>query len=282
MRLVSQRLVLFAGLGLGIACSQVLDIQDAHVDPSLEAAQPNENAGRSSSDGSVTAASAAGAGETAAATGSTGSVSGAGPTAESGGAGGGNDAGPAEAGSAGAASEPTLCERYCERVMSNCTGKYEQYRTPEQCVEVCRRLPPGEPDDDEVNSVTCRLQQAEFAESEPFVYCKSAGPLGEGRCGSNCISYCSLMQATCTEASTAGNLEASYFESSQDCLDACALLPSDASGPRQYSASADAEPSSFVGNSVYCRTYHLAAALEQDTPDEHCPHAMGGDPCTPQ
>jgi hypothetical protein len=172
-----------------------------------------------------------------------------------------------------------LCERYCDEVTKNCKGKYEQYRTFDQCIEVCKRLPPGEAGDDEVNSVECRVKQAEFAEAEPFVYCKSAGPLGAGRCGSNCISYCSLMQATCTADSTAGNLELSYFDSSQACVEACNAIPEADGGPVQYSSSAAAEPSSFIGNNVYCRTYHVAAALEQDTPDEHCPHAMGGDPC---
>jgi hypothetical protein len=90
------------------------------------------------------------------------------------------------------------------------------------------------------------------------------------------------MQATCTAESTAGNLELSYFQSSQDCIEACSALPPDELGPQQYSSSATAEPSSFVGNHVYCRTYHVASALEQNTPDEHCPHAMGGDPCIAQ
>jgi len=123
------------------------------------------------------------------------------------------------------------------------------------------------------------LRQAGLADSEPFVYCKSAGPLGEGKCGSNCVSYCSLMQEACTPDSTAGNREPSYFESSQACLTACGSLPDASNGSQHYSSSASADPTSFVGNSVFCRTYHVAAGLEQDAPDEHCPHAMGGDPC---
>ena len=87
------------------------------------------------------------------------------------------------------------------------------------------------------------------------------------------------MGATCTAASTAGNLEPSYFNSTADCMSACSALPADPSGPVQYSSSPSAVPSSYIGNNVYCRTYHVAAALEQDAPTEHCPHAMGGDPC---
>ena len=188
------------------------------------------------------------------------------------------DAG-AESSEGGAPAAPSPCEGYCDAVMTNCKGKYEQYRTFDQCVQVCKKLPEGTAGDHDVNSVQCRIRQADFAESEPFVYCKSAGPLGAGKCGSNCVSYCSFMQSTCTDQSTAGNLELSYFADSQDCLSACGAIPAHEDDPAQYSSSATASPSCFVGNTVYCRMYHVAAALEQDTPDEHCPHAMGGDPC---
>jgi hypothetical protein len=90
------------------------------------------------------------------------------------------------------------------------------------------------------------------------------------------------MQAACTPESTEGNLEPSYFESSQACLTACTELPEVEDGPAHYSSSETAEPTSFVGNTVFCRAYHLAASLEHDTPTEHCPHAMGGDPCIAQ
>ena len=62
--------------------------------------------------------------------------------------------------------------------MTNCKGKYEQYRTFDQCVRGVQTLARGHGGDDDVNSVQCRIRQAEFAESEPFVYCKSAGPAG--------------------------------------------------------------------------------------------------------
>jgi hypothetical protein len=263
------RLALCGLIGCACACSQILAIEDAHVDSTLEDDGSDAgSSGASSSGGDVMPQGSAGG------QGHEGHSSPM-PTAGSSGSSGSS---PIETGAGGAPPEPTLCERYCDQMIANCTGKYEQYRSFDQCVAVCKRLPEGEPEDDEVNTVSCRLRQAEFAASEPFVYCKSAGPLGAGRCGSNCISYCSIMQATCTAESTAGNLELSYFATNQECVEACGALPSD-QGPQQYSSSATAEPSSFIGNHVYCRTYHVAAALEQNTPDEHCPHAMGGDPC---
>lgn len=257
---------------LPAACTQVLGIEDAHVDSSLLDTPSAGTGGKSMLAG--TSGTSGQAGEASVipvpSGGSAGSAS------------GGSNAGGELVASGGSPEEPTptsLCERYCDRVMTNCKGKYEQYRSFDQCVEVCKRLPEGEEDDQDVNTVECRVRQADFAESEPFVYCKAAGPLGTGKCGSNCVSFCSLMQATCTPESTATNLEPSYFESSQACLEACGAIPTHEDDPAAYSSSATAEPSSFVGNTLYCRTYHLAAGLEQDAPDEHCPHAMGGDPC---
>ncbi len=167
-------------------------------------------------------------------------------------------------------------------MLENCTGKYEQYRTLDQCLDVCQHLPEGTPGDENVNSVECRIRQAFFAETEAFLYCKSSGPLGAGKCGSNCESYCSLMETECTQSSTAGNQELSYFDSTQACLANCAAMPDDPTGPTQYSSSPTVEPSNLTGNNIYCRTYHVTAGIEQDAPSEHCPHAMGGDPCIAQ
>ena len=261
-------------LAFSAGCSQVLGIEDAHVESDLLAGRAgNVNQGGNGSTVAGTTSEIAGGGHVH-------SVGG------SGGGGKGGDAGAsstadagAESGEGGAPPAASPCESYCDAVMTNCKGKYEQYRTFDQCVQVCKRLPEGTAGDEDVNSVQCRIRQAAFAESEPFVYCKSAGPLGAGKCGSNCVAYCSLMQTSCTAQSTEGNLELSYFDDSQACLAACGAIPAHEGDPAHYSSSATASPSCFVGNTVYCRMYHVAAALEQDTPDEHCPHAMGGDPC---
>jgi hypothetical protein len=262
---------------LTAACGQLMGIEPAEIDASLLGG----SAGTSSSGASSIPSSGSG-GSSSAGT-STGGTAAHEHQQSSSGAGGEPELQTGGDSSIGGPPNPQgqMCENYCEQVTRVCKGKYEQYRTFDQCVQVCKQLPPGEDGDKDVNTVSCRMRQAELAESEPFVYCKSAGPLGEGKCGSNCVSYCSLMQAECTPASTEGNLELSFFASSQACLSACAALPA-ADGAAHYSTSASAEPTSFVGDTIFCRTYHLAAALEQDTPDEHCPHAMGGDPCVPQ
>ena len=268
-------------LSLSVACSQVLDIQEAWIDPALSGgggassadSGPPSGAGQHSSAG--TSATAGGHNHSGGSTQQAGSSS-------VGASAGTDDANAGAAGSEGPDQPKTACDSYCDAVLANCAGKYEQYRTRGQCLEVCKRLPVGAPGDENVNTVECRIRQARFAESEAFHYCKSAGPLGAGRCGSDCESYCSLMDATCTKTSTAGNVELSYYEDTQACLSNCAAMPADPSAPSQYSSSATIEPSSLVGNNLYCRTYHVAAGIEQDSASEHCPHAMGGDPCIAQ
>jgi len=268
-------------LALSAACTQVLDIQDAWIDPSLTA-----GGGTSAANGGSASQSGTGA-QSSGGTGVAGGHNHSGGAANHAGADGlaasaGADDAAGAGGGEGPDQPPSTCENYCDAVLANCTGKYEQYRSRGQCLEVCKRLPVGTPGDENVNSVECRIRQARFAESEWFLYCKSAGPLGAGKCGSNCESYCSLMGATCTSSSTAGNVELSYFNDTQACLSNCAAMADDPAGPNQYSSSATSDPSSLVGNNIYCRTYHVAAGIEQDSASEHCPHAMGGDPCIAQ
>jgi len=258
-----------------------LDIQDAWIDPTLggssNAASGGSTSPSSAGQDSSGGVSAAGGGHNH----SGGSAEQAGSSSVAASA-GTDDANAGAGGGDGPDQPKTTCERYCDAVLENCTGKYEQYRTRVQCLEVCKRLPVGSPGDDGVNTVECRIGQARFAESEWFLYCKSAGPLGAGRCGSNCESYCSLMDATCTKDSTAGNVELSYYTDKQTCVSSCSAMADDPLGPTQYSSSATILPSSLVGNNIYCRTYHVSAGIEQDSASEHCPHAMGGDPCIAQ
>ena len=270
-------------LTLSAACTQILGIQEAWVDPAL-----NGGGGTGSSLGGAGSQPDAGGQSSGGAGGLAGGHNHSGGDTQQAGAGavmagaGSDVAVTAGTGGGDTPEPPSTCQSYCEAVIANCTGKYEQYRTLGQCLEVCKRLPAGTPGDENVNTVECRIRQARFAESEAFHYCKSAGPLGAGKCGSNCESYCSLMDATCTKVSTAGNVELSYFDDTQACLSNCAAIPDDPAGPVQYSSSATIEPSSLVGNNIYCRTYHVTAGIEQDAATEHCPHAMGGDPCIAQ
>jgi hypothetical protein len=261
------RATLLLALGAS-ACSAMLGLEDAHVDATLEGGASKAGSGGSEA---AQAGSAPNGGKASALAGNAPSEAEAGSDAEAGSAAGGAMTVP----------EPTLCERYCTLVQASCSGQLEQYRSLEQCLLVCERLPAGEPGDEQVNTVECRMRQAHFAQMEP-PYCKSAGPLGQDKCGSNCASFCALMQASCTPASTAGNLEPSYYLDDKACLAACDELTPGPDDPTAYSSSLTAVPSSYVGNSVFCRTYHVTAGLEQAAEDEHCPHAMGVEFCTAQ
>ena len=175
-----------------------------------------------------------------------------------------------EAGSAGeATSGPTdPCDEYCALMDSECVGEAAQYRDQAQCKRICHLLPAGTKGGPDENSVACRLKYAQKTHygngTEVTVYCREAGPSGDGHCGSACDGFCSLMGTVCTEA-TAGSY---HFQSDQDCLTTCNALPAPTVS---YSSS---DPQVSDGNHALCRLFHVASAAMADA-DEHCEHAMG-------
>lgn len=202
------------------ACSQVLGIEDAHVDETLLDA-----------------------------------------------AGGGGGRGGAE--------DASICDRYCDAIMVACdpedpdAARLPQYGDLAQCLSVCERMDPGEPGDRNVNTVECRLHQAELARYEVLDACPKAGPEGRGACGSSCESYCGLMMSVCTAESVAGLGGDFYFDTFDQCLAECENVPD--GGP--YSQS----ESFYAGDTLQCRLFHLSvAALEAF---EHCEHAKGVSVC---
>ena len=93
-----------------------------------------------------------------------------------------------------------LCALYCEKVMANCQGDFEQYSQSRICELYCAALPPGEPGDETGNTVACRLHHAEQIEEiggEEVTLCPIAGPGGAGVCGENCEGFCTVNQAIC-------------------------------------------------------------------------------------
>ncbi len=173
------------------------------------------------------------------------------------------------------ASEPTLCDRYCDEITELCTGELEQYRDMRQCLTVCSLFPPGELTSEvNDNSVACRLRYAakgRYASgTEHAAYCRQAGPGGDGRCGSNCEGYCTLMEGVCTTEAT----DLYRFENTPACMAACQALPTTSVA---YSTS---NVDLSDGNHVQCRLFHVTSAAMLD-PDEHCEHAMGVTLCEP-
>lgn len=161
-----------------------------------------------------------------------------------------------------------LCVEYCDQVTESCTGEYAVYAGRPLCLEVCKHLPPGEREDATGNTIACRYQVARFI-TEPAVDCPAAGPGGAGRCGDNCESYCTLMDAACSE-----------FHSPEvaACIEQCqGLLDRDTdrdNAPLDSRFSAGS-PSArdHDGDTVQCRLFHASAASTPTGAIAHCWHA---------
>jgi hypothetical protein len=172
------------------------------------------------------------------------------------GAGGKAGAAGGASGTGGTKVEPkTLCERYCDTVMANCTGDFPVYRSRSVCDQVCKVLPAGREGDTSVNSVECRLHFAELAATigETNVNCPAAGPGGDGLCGANCDGFCTIALAACPDSPISG----------LGCAKACSDLPD----PGGYNSNIE------TGNSIECRLYHASAATVD--PMTHCKHTAG-------
>jgi hypothetical protein len=148
------------------------------------------------------------------------------------------------------------CQQYCDVVLRACTGQNAVYSTMATCLGVCAHLAPGDPlEPSHDNTVACRKRQAELAEStsEPSVYCPQAGPGGAGTCGTNCASYCALLQVTCP----------SNYAELPHCEQECATLRDTG----EFDVVGDHE-----GDSLQCRLVHVSSATVD--PTTHCPHTQ--------
>ena len=154
--------------------------------------------------------------------------------------------------------EALACEAYCATISANCTGEHTQYGSAETCLATCATLTPGTPADTGGNTLGCRTYHAGAAADMPAVHCTHAGPGGNGVCGGNCESFCSIAAVACPDA----------WPDDAACQTACGTFSPDES----YDAT------DVGGNSFACRLYHLtAAALD---PATHCAHIKGDSaPC---
>jgi hypothetical protein len=251
---------LLSGCGLALGCSQILDLQPAHLDPASGATDSGGAAagvGPTSLPGGAAGSHGSAQGGEAAGAGATGLLDAGAPAAPDGGEGG-----------AGSAPEPpSLCQSYCAAVSAACVGPHTQYIDLDACLASCAALPEGAPGDTAGNSVHCRATYAEKAPSEPYTYCTWAGPGGDGKCGTNCDGFCTLMMQACTASTTLSSKD--YYESLEACHASCDRLPDVGS----YDASDSLQQ--MGSDHVQCRLYHVGAALAEADPITHCPHATG-------
>ncbi|HEX6276320.1 MAG TPA: hypothetical protein VFZ53_24940, partial [Polyangiaceae bacterium] len=149
------------------------------------------------------------------------------------------------------------CEEYCDVVMANCTGENAVYKTEVACLGLCNAIPLGDIDEPgNENTVACRFENAVRAgESEPTLYCNGAGPGGGNLCGSDCESFCYLLENVCP-----GTYDLNKLESPEECLDKCRALRDDANfDVNGY----------YDTDTVECRIIHLANATNDPS---HCGH----------
>lgn len=266
--------VMLAMLGFW-GCTQMLGIEEAHVDPSLDSVDQlqesttTDGPGASTTSGNNATNGNGAGGSINSDTGTTGEA-GATPTDDGGSGGSTTSATSSNTTGGGTGSEPpqTLCDSYCDDMMEACTGARAQYRDRAQCLKICEMLPEGTLGKVNENTVACRAKYVGDARysngTELDAYCRRAGPGGAGFCGSNCDGYCTLMMQVCSGS----DVGVYQFASESDCLDVCEGLPSAETG---YSIS---NPEIADGNHVECRLFHVASAAMLD-PEEHCEHAMG-------
>ena len=175
--------------------------------------------------------------------------------------------GGSQSGETGAPGSTELCPAYCDEMMAQCDGTNAQYIDRQQCERICELFPQGTMSGPNADTVACRLKHAlktrYSSEGEVVVYCRQAGPGGDGACASNCEAFCTLMMSVCTEDS-AGPY---HFGTVEQCEASCAALPV---STLTYSTS---NPLVFEGNHVQCRLFHVASGATDTR--EHCEHAMG-------
>lgn len=75
----------------------------------------------------------------------------------------------------------SLCDAYCDQVLTNCPALYAN---EEACMNTCEGFPTnGAPDAEDGDSVQCRIYHASFpAAADPNLHCAHAAPDGGGVC----------------------------------------------------------------------------------------------------
>lgn len=159
----------------------------------------------------------------------------------------------ADTSSSGGDDAPLSCAQYCTLVADHCEGDLQQYPGSVECEMICASLPPGTAQDTLGNTLGCRVYHAGNAVEDPAGHCRHAGPGGDGVCGGNCESFCTLAAELCTG-------DNAQFASTEECVSECAQFPTD---PPFNATIMD-------GDSFACRLYHLSVAALQ--PATHCHH----------
>lgn len=151
------------------------------------------------------------------------------------------------------------CDEYCRTVLDVCIDTQAQYTTIAQCQQICAHMNVGDEADTTGNTLGCRDHFALESIESAALHCPSAGPGGNGVCGTNCESFCQLQNEICTGANQ-------QFSSVAACQNICAGFNDTVS----YNSTV------LSGNTLACRISHLS--LASGAPDTHCAHIAPDSP----
>lgn len=165
---------------------------------------------------------------------------------------------------AGVLAPAPSCEKYCDLVMSNCTGANAQYASTSECLAFCGDLPLDVPSRDgtsrDAPSVACRQYWADSpSKTSPDAYCLAAGPFGGNSCGDRCTAFCEVVLAACSpDAGINGAAVDAPYPDQPSCATACAGFMYRDAGTDGGGEGPDAAAS---GDSLNCRLEVLRQAV---------------------
>jgi len=161
------------------------------------------------------------------------------------------------------------CQYYCDTIMQNCpTGTPNaEYLTPAICMSMCPAFDSNNSiKDSKDDTLDCRIFNAQQAAKNPDLYCRFAGPLGGGHCGSDpCQPFCTLDTSYCNGQCVNGDCKPVIYSSPAACEAACT---------QNFPYLTDAGDTALEStNTLNCRLWHLETAfVSPDNGEYHCPH----------
>jgi hypothetical protein len=175
------------------------------------------------------------------------------------------------------------CSAYCDRIRDKCvdTPQYDHSNT--ECQDLCRLFPlaVGDPASN-ANTFECRMTRAISNTAETARDCRAAGRGGQDGCGSDCETYCFLMQAICTDQFAGFDPTGDDSQADQTaCRALCDQL--DPLGVYDPTIAGEFDPEGRA--TVQCRLWHIGAAAIDfavtgtHSASTHCGHAAGLPPC---
>lgn len=151
---------------------------------------------------------------------------------------------------------PPSCGKYCDLVMSSCTGDNVQYASNDECLAFCAHLPQtGDGEPKQAPSLSCRQYWADSpAHTNPAAYCLAAGPFGGNVCGDRCKAFCDVLLSAC---SPDGGTP--IYGSASECATACASFSYRDAG---IDGGGEGPQGPASGDTLNCRLFALRAATK--------------------